>query len=94
MAIQSKTGADAAQLSGRVHVIGARDAAGRHAQNTVNIRLEYAIVVTFLYSQAYDCNESCKYYENAENPQYKFIPAVGRECIDNPVALLQKLHIY
>ena len=46
--------------------------------NTVNIRLEYAIVVTFLYGRPYDCNEFCKYYKNMENPEYKFIPAVGR----------------
>ncbi len=53
--------------------------------NTLNIRLEYAIVVTFLYSQAYDCNESCKYYKNAENAQYKFIPAVGRVYYDGAI---------
>jgi hypothetical protein len=55
------------------------------AANTVNIRLEYAIVVTFLYSQVYDCNESCKYYKNAENPAYKFIPAVGRVFYDGAI---------
>ena len=54
--------------------------------NTVDIRLEYAIVVTFLYSQAYDCNESCKYYKNAENAQYKFIPAVGRVYYDGAIS--------
>jgi len=54
--------------------------------NTSNIHLEYAIVVTFLYSQAYDCNESCKYYKNAENPRYKFIPAVGRVYYDGAVS--------
>ena len=36
--------------------------------NTLNIRLEYAIVVTFLYGQHYECNEYCKYYKNVENP--------------------------
>ncbi len=51
--------------------------------NTVNIRLEYAIVVTFLYGQAYDCNEFCKYYKNEGNSQYKFIPAVARTCDNN-----------
>ena len=54
--------------------------------NTANIRLEYAIVVTFLYSQAYDCNEWCKYHKNAENPEYKFIPAVGRVYYDGAVS--------
>ena len=54
--------------------------------NTVSIRLEYAIVITFLYSQAYDCNEFCKYHKNAENPSYKFIPAVGRTCYDGQVS--------
>ena len=54
--------------------------------NTVTIRLEYAIVVTFLYSQPYDCNESCKYYKNAENARYKFIPAVGRVFYDGAIS--------
>ena len=54
--------------------------------NTATIRLEYAIVVTFLYSQAYDCNESCKYYKNAENARYKFIPAVGRVFYDGAIS--------
>lgn len=54
--------------------------------NTVDIRLEYAIVITFLYGQPYECNEYCKYYKNAENPQYKFIPAVGRTCYDGAVS--------
>ena len=61
-------------------------AAAEKASNTINIRLEYAIVVTFLYSQAYDCNESCKYYKNAENTQYKFIPAVGRVFYDGAIS--------
>jgi 2-polyprenyl-6-methoxyphenol hydroxylase-like FAD-dependent oxidoreductase len=60
--------------------------AAETGSNTVNIRLEYAIVVTFLYSQAYDCNESCKYYKNAENAEYKFIPAVGRVFYDGAIS--------
>ena len=32
--------------------------------NTLNVRLEYALVITFLYGQKYDCNEYCKYYKN------------------------------
>jgi hypothetical protein len=54
--------------------------------NTVNIRLEYAIVVTFLYGQAYECNEHCKYYKNVENTRYKFIPAVARTCYDGAIS--------
>jgi 2-polyprenyl-6-methoxyphenol hydroxylase-like FAD-dependent oxidoreductase len=54
--------------------------------NTVDIRLEYAIVVTFLYGQPYDCNERCKYYKNIENAQYKFIPAVGRTHYDGRIS--------
>ena len=42
--------------------------------NTLKIRLEYALVITFLYGQPYDCNEYCKYYKNIENAHYKFIP--------------------
>jgi 2-polyprenyl-6-methoxyphenol hydroxylase-like FAD-dependent oxidoreductase len=54
--------------------------------NTLKIRLEYALVVTFLYGQQYDCNEYCKYYKNAENPQYKFIPMVNRTHYDGRVS--------
>jgi hypothetical protein len=57
-----------------------------NATNTVNIQLEYAAVITFLYGRAYDCNEYCKYYKNAENPEYKFIPAVGRTYYDGAVS--------
>ena len=46
--------------------------------NTLKIRLEYALVITFLYGQTYDCNEYCKYYKNIENAHYKFIPMVHR----------------
>jgi len=54
--------------------------------NTYNIRLEYALVITFLYGQAYKCNEYCKYYKNVENAHYKFIPAVHRICTDAGVS--------
>jgi 2-polyprenyl-6-methoxyphenol hydroxylase-like FAD-dependent oxidoreductase len=33
--------------------------------NTLKIRLEYALVISFLYGQRYDCNEYCKYVKNA-----------------------------
>jgi hypothetical protein len=52
------------------------------AANTFKLRLEYALVVTFLYGQPYDCNEVCKYYKNIDNPYYKFIPAVNRTYYD------------
>jgi hypothetical protein len=54
--------------------------------NTVKVRLEYALVITFLYGQPYDCNESCKYYKNIENAQYKFIPMVHRTHYDGSVS--------
>jgi hypothetical protein len=54
--------------------------------NTLKIRLEYALVITFLYGQTYDCNEYCKYYKNAENAQYKFIPMVHRTHYDGSVS--------
>ena len=54
--------------------------------NTLKIRLEYALVITFLYGQPYDCNEYCKYYKNAENAQYKFIPMVHRTHYDGSVS--------
>jgi 2-polyprenyl-6-methoxyphenol hydroxylase-like FAD-dependent oxidoreductase len=53
--------------------------------NTFTLRLEYALVVTFLYGQAYDCNEYCKYYKNIENAYYKFIPAVNRTYYDGRI---------
>jgi hypothetical protein len=43
-------------------------------------------VITFLYGQPYDCNESCKYYKNIENAQYKFIPMVHRTHYDGSVS--------
>jgi hypothetical protein len=54
--------------------------------NTLEVRLEYALVITFLYGEAYDCNESCKYYKNIENAQYKFIPMVHRTHYDGSVS--------
>ena len=54
--------------------------------NTLKIRLEYALVITFLYGQTYDCNEYCKYYKNADNAQYKFIPMVNRTHYDGSVS--------
>jgi 2-polyprenyl-6-methoxyphenol hydroxylase-like FAD-dependent oxidoreductase len=54
--------------------------------NTLLIRLEYALVITFLYGQKYDCNEYCKYYKNIENARYKFIPMVQRTHYDGSVS--------
>lgn len=62
--------------------------AGEKDANTFNVQLEYAIVVTFVYSQQYQCNEYCKYYKNAENPSYKFIPAVDRTCYDGNLSFV------
>jgi 2-polyprenyl-6-methoxyphenol hydroxylase-like FAD-dependent oxidoreductase len=56
------------------------------AANTLLIRLEYALVITFLYGQKYDCNEYCKYSKNIENPHYKFIPMVHRTHYDGSVS--------
>ena len=56
------------------------------AANTLLIRLEYALVITFLYGQTYDCNEYCKYYKNIENAHYKFIPMVHRTHYDGSVS--------
>ena len=55
-------------------------------ENTLLIRLEYALVITFLYGQKYDCNEYCKYYKNIENAHYKFIPMVHRTHYDGSVS--------
>ena len=54
--------------------------------NTLNFMFEHALVITFLYSQTYVCNEYCKYYKNVENPHYKFIPMVHRVCHDGTVS--------
>jgi hypothetical protein len=42
-------------------------------------------MVTFLYDQAYECNEYCKFYKNIENAYYKFIPAVNRTFHDGDI---------
>ncbi len=63
-------------------------ATGNKDANTFNIQLEYAIVVTFVYGQQYQCNEYCKYYKNAENLHYKFIPAVDRTCYDGNISFV------
>jgi 2-polyprenyl-6-methoxyphenol hydroxylase-like FAD-dependent oxidoreductase len=55
-------------------------------QNTQRFRLEYALVITFLYGQRYNCNEYCKYYKNIGNPSYKFIPAVHRTYYDGAIS--------
>ena len=54
--------------------------------NTFEIRLEYALVITFLYGQTYECNEYCKYYKNVGNLNYKFIPAVHRTYSDGSIS--------
>jgi 2-polyprenyl-6-methoxyphenol hydroxylase-like FAD-dependent oxidoreductase len=54
--------------------------------NTLKIRLEYALVITFLYGQKYDCNEHCKYHKNIDNAHYKFIPMVHRTHYDGSVS--------
>jgi 2-polyprenyl-6-methoxyphenol hydroxylase-like FAD-dependent oxidoreductase len=59
---------------------------GRRDQNTIRFRLEYALVVTFLLDRHYSCDESCKYYKNRENAEYKFIPAVNRTFHDGSVS--------
>jgi 2-polyprenyl-6-methoxyphenol hydroxylase-like FAD-dependent oxidoreductase len=65
-------------------VPGSEEADG--GENTLLIRLEYALVITFLYGQRYDCNEYCKYSKNIENPHYKFIPMVHRTHYDGSVS--------
>ena len=54
--------------------------------NTLKIRLEYALVITFLYGEPYDCNEYCKYFKNIENATYKFIPMVHRTHYDGRIS--------
>ena len=61
-------------------------AQGEEGANTLTIRLEYALVITFLYGQSYDCNEYCKYHKNTENARYKFIPMVNRTHYDGSVS--------
>ena len=58
---------------------------GAEGANTLRVRLEYALVISFLYGQRYDCNEFCKYYKNIENAHYKFIPMVHRTHYDGGV---------
>ncbi len=60
--------------------------AGLVGGNTQSFRLEYALVITFLYSQNYACNEYCKWAKNSDNPDFKFIPAVHRTFHDGSVS--------
>jgi hypothetical protein len=55
-------------------------------RNTLRFRLEYALVVTFLYDRHYACDEYCKYYKNRESAAHKFIPAVNRTHYDGSVS--------
>jgi len=66
-------------------VPNAGTADGSGGANTFKIRLEYALVITFLYGRPYDCNEHCKYAKNIGNTQYKFIPAVNRTYYDGSI---------
>src|SRR6185503_1478093 len=61
-------------------------AQGQAGANTLNNRLEYAIVVTFLYGQPQLCTEYCKYNKNVGNLKYKFIPAVDRIAYDGDIS--------
>ena len=70
----------------RDHLVPGTGEVDFRGANTLNIRLEYALVITFLYGQAYDCNEYCKYYKNIENAHYKFIPAVHRTYYDGSIS--------
>ena len=67
----------------RDHLVPGGD--GAENANTLNIRLEYALVITFLYGENYECNEYCKYYKNEGNERYKFIPAVHRTHYDGGI---------
>ncbi len=69
----------------RDHLVPGSSAEGEDA-NTLKVRLEYVLVITFLYGQKYDCNEYCKYAKNIENPHYKFIPMVHRTHYDGSVS--------
>jgi len=62
------------------------EGSGDGGANTYRIRLEHALVITFLYGQPYDCNEYCKYYKNLDSPRYKFIPAVNRTYYDGSIS--------
>jgi hypothetical protein len=66
----------------RRHLVPEGDPTGT-PENILDIRLEYAAVITFLYGRPYECNEYCKYYKNMDNTQYKFIPAVDRIAHDD-----------
>lgn len=67
----------------RDHLVPGMDEVGA---NTLKVRLEYALVITFLYGQHYDCNEFCKYFKNVENAHYKFIPMVHRTHYDGNIS--------
>ncbi len=66
--------------------LAAGSTSGQVGANTLNIQLEYAVVITFLYGQPYLCNEYCKYNKNVGNLKYKFIPAVDRIAYDGDIS--------
>ncbi len=51
-------------------------------RNTARFRMEYALVVTFLYDRALEGNESCEHYIGVEHEAYKFIAAFRRTWDD------------
>ena len=54
--------------------------------STFNLNTQ--LLSPFCYGQEYQCNEYCKYYKNAENLHYKFIPAVDRTCYDGNISFV------
>jgi 2-polyprenyl-6-methoxyphenol hydroxylase-like FAD-dependent oxidoreductase len=61
---------------------------GAPDRNTRRYVLEHALVITFLYSRHYVCDEWCKYYKNEGNTTYKFIPGVRRTWYDGDVTFV------
>lgn len=66
----------------RDHLVPEWEPAYGQERNTNSIRMEHAVVATFLFNKRYECNEYCKYYKNLDNSQYKFVPSVERTLND------------
>ena len=60
---------------------------------TLEVRLEYALVITFLYGEHYDCNGFAKTFPASPSRWTGSSTRSGRS-LDDPFAMPEKLHIY
>lgn len=54
-------------------------------RNTARFRMEYVLVVTFLYDRPYECNDYRRCHPNLEHADYRFVPATRRTSHDDSI---------